>query len=49
MRSQAEADILETVSKSVEKGIIIAFVLPFCLQVIIKGVMSKLWLWVNMI
>ena len=48
VRNQAEADALSSIGSAAENAVITTIVFPFLLQFLMKGVMSKLWLWVNM-
>ena len=48
VRSKEEEESLTEIGKQANIVITATFMIPFLAQFALKGVMSKLWLWINM-
>ena len=46
--SLEELQMLKTIAEIFTDGVTLSLGVPFFLQIILKGIMSKLWLWINM-
>lgn len=47
-QSEAELETLNAIGEILSDSLNITIGLPFILQLLVKGIMSRLWLWINM-